>query len=212
MNDVLLESAIKNLKKNHFEVYLAENTTEAASIFFQEILPAIKPESVSWGDSETLRAVGCIEELARYPEISVIRTFGSEMSRDQKIYWRRQALLADLFLTGTNAVTQKGQLVNLDIVGNRVAGITFGPKHVVLFIGVNKIVSDLEAAMQRIRTRIAPQNVRRHEGFHTPCRETGTCMDCNSPCRICNTWTITEKSYPTGRIKIILIQEEGEEG
>lgn len=208
MNESLSEITFRNLQKNHFQVYRAQNTTEAKNLFFNEILPSLQPESVSWGDSETMLATGCIEELEKHPEISLIRTFGTEMSRTQKIYWRRQALQADLFLTGTNAVTQKGQLVNLDMIGNRVAGITFGPKNVVLFIGVNKIVPDLEAAMERIRTWTAPQNILRHEGFPTPCRKTGKCMDCNSPYRICNTWTITEKSYPAGRIKIILIEEE----
>lgn len=79
------------------------------------------------------------------------------MSRKQKIYWRRQALLTDLFLTGSNALTQKGQLVNLDMIGNRVGGITFGPKHVVLFIGINKITANLEEAMHRVRTIAAPE-------------------------------------------------------
>ncbi len=115
------------------------------------------------------------------------------MSRKQKIYWRRQALLTDLFLTGSNALTQKGQLVNLDMIGNRVGGITFGPKHVVLFIGINKITANLEEAMHRVRTIAAPRNAIRHEGFRTPCHKTGVCMDCNSPDRICNVWTITEK-------------------
>lgn len=208
ISESLLEQTVKNLRKNHFEVYLAQDLQEARIIFLQEILPVIQPATVSWGDSETMLATGCLEELEKNPELSLIRTFGPNMSRTQKIYWRRQALLCDLFLTGTNAVTEKGQLVNLDMIGNRVSGITFGPKQVVLFIGINKIVPDLEAAMQRIRTWAAPQNIARHEGFNTPCRKTGTCMDCNSPHRICNTWAITEKSYPEGRIKIILIKQE----
>ena len=137
-----------------------------------------------------------------------IDSFAPGMSRKQKIYWRRQALLTDLFLTGSNALTQKGQLVNLDMIGNRVGGITFGPKHVVLFIGINKITANLEEAMHRVRTIAAPRNAIRHEGFRTPCHKTGVCMDCNSPDRICNVWTITEKSYPAGRIKVILIGEE----
>lgn len=94
------------------------------------------------------------------------------------------------------------------MIGNRVGGITFGPKQVVLFIGINKITANLEEAMHRVRTIAAPRNAIRHEGFRTPCHKTGVCMDCNSPDRICNVWTITEKSYPAGRIKVILIGEE----
>lgn len=117
------------------------------------------------------------------------------------------SLLADLFVTGTNALTRQGQLVNVDMVGNRVAGITFGPEHVVLFIGTNKITDNIEQAMERIRTIAAPLNAIRHPHLHTPCQTTRTCMNCQSTDRLCNTWTITEKSLPQKRIKIILINE-----
>ena len=70
------------------------------------------------------------------------------------------------------------------------------------------LTANLEEAMHRVRTIAAPRNAIRHEGFRTPCHKTGVCMDCNSPDRICNVWTITEKSYPAGRIKVILIGEE----
>lgn len=208
MEKEIIEKTIHALKINHFDVYFAENSEEANVVFFRDIFPALKAETVSWGDSETMKSTKVIETLRENPELAMINTFGPGMSRPQKTYWRRQALLADLFLTGSNALTQKGQLVNLDMIGNRVGGITFGPRNVVLFIGINKIVPDLESAMQRIRTIAAPRNAMRHEGFRTPCHKTGICMDCNSPDRICNVWTITEKSYPSGRIKIILINQE----
>lgn len=208
MDQEIIDKTIQALKRNHFEVFFAANTDEARDIFFRDIFPSVQPETVSWGDSETMKATGVLEELQSNQDISVIPTFGAGMSRKQKIYWRRQALLADLFLTGSNALTRKGQLVNLDMIGNRVGGITFGPKNVVLFIGTNKIVEDIEGAMYRIRTIAAPQNAMRHEGFRTPCHKTGICMDCNSPDRICNVWTIAEKSYPAGRIRIILIDQK----
>ena len=94
-----------------------------------------------------------------------------------------------------------------DKAGNRVAGITFGPEHVVLFIGTNKITDNIEQAMERIRTTAAPLNAIRHPHLHTPCQTTRTCMNCQSAARLCNTWTITEKSHPKKRIKIILINE-----
>lgn len=208
MDTVILEKTIRSLRKNHFEVFVAADTEEAHELFFKQILPTLKPNTVSWGDSETMTATGVIETLRQNPDICVINTFGEGMSRTQKIYWRHQALLSDLFLTGTNALTQNGQLVNLDMIGNRVGGITFGPKYVVLFIGTNKITENLEAAMERIRTIAAPRNAKRHSSFNTPCQKTGICMDCSSSDRLCNTWSITEKSFPTGRIKIILICQE----
>ena len=208
MQQQIIDKTVTALRRNHFEVYQAANTEEAREVFFRDIFPALNAETISWGDSETMKATGIMEQLQQNPDISVIHTFGPGMSRKQKMYWRRQALQTDLFLTGSNALTQKGQLVNLDMIGNRVGGIHFGPKHVVLFIGINKITEDLEAAMHRIRTLAAPQNGVRHKGLRTPCNKTGVCMDCNSPDRICNVWTITEKSYPAGRIKIILINQE----
>lgn len=208
MNKEIIDRTITALRHNHFEAFFANHAAEASVIFFRDIFPGLQVETVSWGDSETMKATGVLDELQKNPELSFIDSFAPGMSRKQKIYWRRQALLADLFLTGSNALTQKGQLVNLDMIGNRVGGITFGPKQVVLFIGINKITANLEEAMQRIRTIAAPRNAMRHEGFRTPCHKTGVCMDCNSPDRICNVWTITEKSYPAGRIKVILIGEE----
>ena len=94
------------------------------------------------------------------------------------------------------------------MVGNRVGGITFGPNYVVLLIGRNKLVKDVASAMERIRSHAAPLNAIRHEGWKTPCVKTSFCMDCSSPDRICNTWVINEKSYPKGRIKVILINED----
>ena len=142
----------------------------------------------------TMKATSVLDEIANNPECILIRTFQEGYSRAQKTYWRRQALHADLFLTGTNALTRQGQLVNIDMVGNRVAGLTFGPEHVALFIGTNKIVENIEQAMERIRTVAAPLNAIRH-------------TNCQSADRICNTWTITEKSFPRKRVKIILINE-----
>ena len=120
---------------------------------------------------------------------------------------RRKAILADLFFTGTNALVKSGMLVNLDMIGNRVGGITFGPKYVVIMVGRNKIVQNLDEAMKRIKNIAAPQNANRHSQ-KTPCVKTSYCVDCKSPDRICNIWTIHEKSYPKGRIKVILINRD----
>jgi hypothetical protein len=113
----------------------------------------------------------------------------------------------DCFFAGTNAITRDGQLVNLDMFGNRGGAITFGPRNVVLLVGRNKLVPDLQRAMERIKEYCAPVNTMRLN-MKTPCVKTGYCMDCSSPQRICNVWTITEKSFPQGRIKIILINED----
>jgi hypothetical protein len=126
---------------------------------------------------------------------------------DQMLERRRQSLLVDLFVTGTNAITEAGHLVNLDMIGNRVAAIIWGPKNVLLIVGRNKICGDLEDAMFRIKNYVAPVNTM-NLSKKTPCATTGVCHDCASPDRICNYWTITEKCFLKGRIKIILVNED----
>ena len=155
----------------------------------------------------TLMETGVLDAFRADPSVNFIDTFEQGVDRSEIIERRRQALLSDLFLTGSNAVTQNGKLVNLDMVGNRVAGIVFGPRHVVITVGVNKIVPDANAAVRRIREVAAPKNALRHDK-KTPCAKTGRCMDCKSPDRICNVWTITDKSWPKGRIKVVLINQE----
>ena len=195
------------LEDNNFSAFIAETPDEAKGIMTDEILPEIKATSVSWGDSMTLYDTGILPYFKENPEIQLIETFGENISRETSMERRREAILTDLFLTGTNAVTESGMLVNLDMIGNRVGGITFGPKIVVIVVGRNKIVSTLEDAMNRIKKFAAPANAIRH-GKKTPCANTSYCMDCKSPDRICNIWTIHEKSHPKGRIKVILINQD----
>ena len=197
------------MEKNNFQVYIAQTFAHAELIFRQEIFPQLNVKTASWGDSLTLNSTGIMEYLKKNKSINVIETFAKNLPRDEIMERRRQALLVDLFLTGSNAVTETGKLVNLDMIGNRVGAITFGPKHVVLLIGRNKLVKDVENGMERVKNHAAPLNAIRHEGWKTPCIKTSFCMDCNSPQRICNTWSITEKSFPKHRIKIILINQDG---
>ena len=203
-----LERCKKALEKNYFEVFMAADTSSAGAIFIDKILPGIEVKSAAWGDSMTLIATGVLDVINADPGIQMIDPFDPQASPQERLERRRQALLTDLFFTGSNAVTETGVLVNLDMVGNRVAGITFGPRHVVLFIGRNKIVPTLDDAMQRVKNYAAPANAIRHPGLKTPCMKTAVCANCSSPDRICNTWCITEKSFPKGRIKIILINQD----
>jgi hypothetical protein len=155
----------------------------------------------------TFIATGLYEALKNDKNVQILDTFDKTISREEGWERRRQALLVDLFITGTNAVTESGMLVNLDMIGNRVGGITFGPKNVIILVGRNKIVSDLEDAMMRIKNYAAPANAIRLN-MKTPCVKTSYCEECKSKERICNTWAITEKSFPKGRIKVVLINED----
>ena len=199
---------LKNaLEANNFEVFLADNVAKAKKLVMEEILPGTGAKSISWGGSMTFIATGLYDALKKSPDFDVIDTYDKSLPRHEALERRRQALLVDLFITGTNAVTETGQLVNLDMYGNRIAAITFGPKNVVIFIGRNKIVPNLDDAMFRIQNYVAPTNAMRLD-MKTPCVKTSYCEDCKIPDRICNTWTITEKSFPEGRVKVVLINED----
>ncbi|MDL1980840.1 MAG: lactate utilization protein [Deltaproteobacteria bacterium] len=204
---IRLEDLKKSLKENNFEVFLVNNSSEAKAIVQKEIFPKTGAKSVSWGGSLTFTKTGLYDDIKNNPDLEVLDVYDKNLSDEEKNKLRRRALLVDLFITGTNAVTETGSLVNLDMYGNRVSAISFGPKHVVILVGRNKIVPDLERAMFRIKNYAAPVNTMRLDK-KTPCARTSCCEDCKSPDRICNTWTITEKSFPKGRIKIVLINED----
>ena len=197
----------ETLTENNFEVYVAENTEEAKSIVLEKIIPEIAPKTVSWGGSLTFVATGLYDVLKNDNDLNVLDTYDKTLSPEESLERRRQSLLVDLFITGSNAVTESGQLVNLDMIGNRVGALTFGPKNVIILVGRNKIVPDLDEALFRIKNYAAPVNTMRLDK-KTPCAKTSFCEDCKSPDRICNTWTITEKSFPKKRVRIILINKD----
>ena len=194
------------LEANNFEAFIAQNAREAGRLVMDKLLPKIAPKTISWGGSMTFVASELYDMLKSYKNAEILDTFDKSLSPEETLERRRQSLLVDLFVTGSNAVTRSGELVNLDMIGNRVAGITFGPRNVVVMVGRNKIVADLDAAIERIKDYAAPVNVMRL-GKKTPCAKTGECVECKSPERICNSWTITQKSFPKGRIKVVLINE-----
>ena len=202
-----LNNCKRALENNNFGAFIAETPSDAEKVVIGQILPAMDIASVSWGDSLTLYATGILQYFREKSEINLIETFGEKISRDKSMRRRREAILSDLFFTCTNAVVESGMLVNLDMIGNRVGGITFGPKFVVIMVGRNKIVSNLDEAIKRIKNLAAPANAIRH-GKKTPCVKTSYCMDCKSPDMICNVWTIHEKSHPKGRINVILINRD----
>lgn len=207
MLDALTKKVLEALSKNHFRTWFAPDRGAAEALFWKEIWDPTLYRVVSWGDSMTLQSLGIQDKLRKESSVRVIETFDPKMNDAKRNENRRRALLSDLFLSGCNAITASGQLVNLDMVGNRVGGVLYGPQKVVLFAGVNKIVPDLEGAFRRIKMVAAPLNARRHPQFKTPCQVTGKCLDCDSPSRICNAWTILEKSFPPGRIGLVLIEE-----
>lgn len=205
--DLKLKRVQEALEKNNFTVTIARDRDDAKNLVLEKILPALQVQSVSWGGSMTFTATGLYDVLRDRSDLEILDTYEKGLALEDMLERRRRSLLVDLFFTGTNAVTEDGKLVNLDMYGNRVAAITFGPRHVVLLVGRNKVVPDVESAMMRIKDYAAPTNAMRLDK-KTPCSHTGECEECSSPERICNHWTITEKSFPKGRIHVVLINED----
>ncbi len=204
---IRLADVKSSLESNKFQVHIAEDSAAAHRIVMEEILPACGARSIGWGGSLTVVGTGLFQTLQSRKDLDMIDSLDKRISVEEQLERRRKAMLADLFITGTNAITEEGQLVNLDMLGNRVAAITFGPAHVVIIAGRNKIVPDVEEAMFRVKNLAAPANAMRLDK-KTPCVKTSYCDECKSPDRICNSWTITEKSFPKGRVKVILVNQD----
>ena len=188
MNAELCFQAVEGLKKRGFEAEFVKTGAEAAEIVMKEAGTA---QSVGWGGSETVKALGLREKLI---------AAGKEV--------RDHQLVMDLFLLSANALTADGRIVNIDGNGNRVAASISGPKRVIYLIGRNKIVDGgVDAAIARIKKFACPPNCRRL-GKKTPCALTGVCGDCDSPDRICKVTAIFDRR-PTGiSAKVIVIDED----
>ncbi len=205
--DIRLNNLKESLEENNFEVYLADSKEDAKELALNTIMPQLGVKSISWGGSVTFIKSGLYHHLKDSDHYCVLDTYDKAISQEEMLERRRQALLVDLFFTSTNAITESGQLVNLDMIGNRVGAMHFGPKYVILLVGKNKIVADIHEGMARIKDFASPANVMRLEK-NTPCAKTTICQECKSPARICNVWTIIEKSFPKHRIKVVLINED----
>ena len=195
---------IKHLEKRHLEGSYAATSAKAVD----EILAMIPPGATVYrSGSMTTTVLGLWEKLAAIPGVTVIDPYLPGIPPEEGMEVRRRGLTADVMITSSNAITLDGKLVNLDGMGNRVAAMTFGPKKVILVVGMNKIVPDLESAMSRVKHYAAPVNAIRI-GSQTPCVETGLCADCRSPGRICNIWSIIEGHMVKGRIHVKLVGEQ----
>lgn len=199
---VIGQRVVSALRKNNFKAEFFPEREEA----LQHILSKIPPDSrVGVGGSTTLREIGLIDIL-RDKGHTLYDHNQADLSREEKTAQRYNQMSSDIFIASTNAVTLKGELVNIDGIGNRVAAMTFGPGKVILAAGINKVVKDVEEGLQRIRLYAAPLNTKRHESPN-PCLKTGQCADCSSDSRICNITSIIHKCPPLNDIEVIIIGE-----
>lgn len=202
-NDTFGDKVVKALEKNNFQAYYVADRAAAIEKVLS-LIPAGK--TIGVGGSWTLKDLGIPEKLEQKGHI-VFDHNKPGITAEESLALRHKELSCDVFISGTNAITLDGQLVNTDGSGNRVAAMSFGPKKVVVVVGVNKIVSDLDAAMERIELYAAPINNKRLDRPN-PCTVTGVCMDCQGPARICNMTTILHKKPPTMEFHVVIVGEE----
>ena len=193
---------LKNLRSRHFEAYYCASREEALAKAL-ELIP--KGAVVGWGGAASAQQIGLMEAL----NAGEYRTIDRDKvtTPEARVQAMKQCLTADVFITGANALSLDGQMVNIDGNGNRVAAIVYGPDSVLVIAGMNKVMDTLEDAVTRARTVAAPMNKQRFPA-QTPCEVTGSCADCKSDGCICNQILITRNCNPAGRIKVILVGEE----
>jgi hypothetical protein len=193
---------ISALQKNNFDAHWVPDIATLLEAIFK-IIP--KGATVGVGGSMTLNQIGFFEKAEQH-NIKLINPSLQKLSMEDFTEQRRQILLADVFLSSANAITEDGMIFNIDGTGNRVASMTFGPKKVIVVCGINKVVKDIEAAQKKVREYTAPMNAKRI-GLKTPCAETGVCADCASPQRICNVF-VTMAKKPTRTDMTVFLTDE----
>ena len=195
------EKVISALERNNIKGYLVDTPDEAKEL----IKELIKDDKlIVSGGSMTLKETGIQDFLnENYPGIYIDR---EKLSPEEVNELYRKAFSADTYFASTNAVTEYGELYNVDGTGNRVAAMIFGPKQVIIVAGMNKIVKDLDEAKKRVETIAAPKNTVRLEKA-TPCAKTGVCGHCHSDDRICCSYVTLAQQRVPDRIKVIIVNE-----
>jgi len=202
-NEKVAKDIINHLEKRRMEGSYASTVSQAKD----EIVTMIpQGATVFRCGSMTTVGMGLWEEITKLPGVEVIDPYQPGLSPEESLGLRHKGMMADVMIASSNAVTMDGKLVNLDGMGNRVAAMTFGPKKVILVVGMNKVAPDLESAMARVKHYAGPVNAIRL-GLNNPCVETGLCADCKSPQRICNMWSIIEGHRIKDRIHVKLVGE-----
>lgn len=208
-----VEATLKNLKRNRMKAYYVDTKEQACDLVKTLVQPGA---TVSCGGSVTLKQTGVYDIIASGDYDFLDRSACKTAEETDALY--RQVFSADAFFTSANAVTENGELYNVDGNSNRVAAIVFGPKSVICVCGVNKLVKNIDEAIRRVKTKAAPPNTVRL-GIETPCAKTGACISlkqedpdmcagCHGDGRICCNYVVSAQQRHINRIKVIIIGEE----
>lgn len=200
--ETLAKGIIQKLSLRAMEGYYCKDKGEA----LEKVLSLMeKGSSITWGGSESIKQVGILDAIAN-GDYELFDRATAKTPEEQRAFFGK-AVTADYFLMSTNAITHDGELVNIDGNGNRVACLIHGPQNVIVVAGMNKVVKDVEAGIQRSHDEAAPPNSVRLD-LDTGCRQFGKCVDClKEDCMCCHV-VVTRKSRVKNRIKVILVGEE----
>jgi len=215
--DAQIKETLSSLHSRHIHGIFVEDSEEA----IQKIMNLIPHDAVvGIGDSTTMRQLS-IPNALKDRGNKVLNPFepkGSQTDSNDALRWHKnmlkKATISDVFLTGTNAITQDGKLINVDAVGNRVAGMFWGHPTSIIVVGRNKIVRDMDEAFYRVRKIIAPNHVRIRSvelggrNSKTPCAVTGECSDCRAEDRICNIFTVIEGKPFFTDLNVIIVNKD----
>jgi len=202
MNETI-HKTIENLKRNNINGYFVNDSAELTALL-SVLIPT--GSSVGCGDSVTLEKTGVFGFL-RSGNYNFYDKHKPDLTSADKRELYLKNFRADVFITGTNAVTMDGKLFNIDGNGSRVAPIIYGPPCVIVIVGINKLVADVDAAIERTRQIAAPLDAKRL-GKETPCVTLGRCIDCNHKQRICNSFVLITGQFAPDRIKVIIVNQE----
>lgn len=198
------EKAVESLGRNGFTAVYCKTGEEARQYILAEAAGA---DTIGFGGSLSVADLGVAGTLKEMGKELLLHS-APGLTPDERLGVMRRQLTCDLFLTGTNAVTLSGYLVNVDATGNRVGSMLFGPHKVIVVAGRNKLVDgDIVAAIKRVKDCASPPNARRLS-YNTPCAKTGFCCDCNSPDRICRITTIIDRKPRFTDLRVLVVNED----
>lgn len=197
-----LEYLINNLAERNISGFFFE-TFEEAKASIMEMIPI--DCSVGIGNSVTLKNMKISNELIDRGNVVYDKTLSKNKEESREL--KRKSLLTDWYITGSNAISLEGHLVNMDHSGNRVSAMLYGPNNVIVIIGINKITKHLDEAVYRVRNIASPKNAKR-AGFNPPCVELEKCIDCRSDERVCNNLVVIEGQNDKDRMKVFIINEK----
>lgn len=196
--------AVESLGRNGFVAVYCPSAQQAFDYIAAE---AEEASTVGFGGSMSIAGLE-IESHLRKMGKEILNHSSPTLSRDEKMDIMRRQLTCDLFLSGSNAVTLSGELINIDATGNRVAAMFFGPRTVIVVAGRNKLVDgSVQDAIERVKNWVTPPNSKRLN-FNTPCASTGFCSDCNSPDRLCRVTTIIERKPRFTDVRVLVVNAD----